>query len=214
MIGPLSMSTASAIDSPTTTAICQDPEPRTPTSRSATAMPTATPTISSAACRSRWLWLMPRLIRAAIGAKNGRSWPTRSVATSHASPAETDACTIANADRRSRRSASRTIAPSWPPEARRALQQTTSQDCHMAPCRSPGGQKTATWLHVAARTAPARLGGQLRPRASAAAGSDSSRKSRHRRASSSSPISAAARASAASARRNPWLGWCAHGTGP
>ena len=56
--------------------------------------------------------------------------------------------------------------------------------------------------------------GRYACRAATAAGLLSARKSLHREASSSSPIAAAAAPSRYNARRNPWFGWCSHGTGP
>lgn len=84
------MSVAAVMASPTTTAICQVPVPIAETNASAIAMPTATPTAISTARRRRWPTVSPRVITAATGAKNARSCPNTSVATSQAMAAATD----------------------------------------------------------------------------------------------------------------------------
>ena len=99
---PPSSTTAADIASATTSAICHGPEPIQPISTSPTPTPTDTPTTSSSTRRSRCPSEMPRQTTAAMGAKNGCSWPTTSVATSQDSPAASADCAIGSAVRRHR----------------------------------------------------------------------------------------------------------------
>jgi hypothetical protein len=80
-ICPLPRNTAVAIASSTTSASAPAPGPVSSTRPSATAIPTATPSASSTARRRRCPTVIPSVMIAAIGAKNGCSWPTSSVAT-------------------------------------------------------------------------------------------------------------------------------------
>ena len=70
-IWPLPRNTAVAIASSTTSASAPAPGPVNRTRPSATAMPTATPSASSTARRRRWPTVMPSVMIAATGAKNG-----------------------------------------------------------------------------------------------------------------------------------------------
>src|SRR5829696_4538171 len=101
-ICPDPSSSATVIESETTTASCHQPSPSWITSRSATAIPSVTPRTTSTARRPRSPCVSPSVIIAETGAKNGWSCPTISVATSHASVAASVACRIARAAWRSR----------------------------------------------------------------------------------------------------------------
>ncbi len=95
-------STAAATHS----AICHTPTPVIEISVSPTRMPTATPTNSSTARRIRCPSETFSTITAAIGAKNGRGRPSRSLATSQASPAPSPAWPASSQVPRTRRSRS------------------------------------------------------------------------------------------------------------
>ena len=79
-IWPEPRKTAAPIASRTTRASGAAPGPTSSTRPSAIAMPTATPSASSTARRPRWPTVIPSVMIAATGAKNGRTWPTTSVA--------------------------------------------------------------------------------------------------------------------------------------
>ena len=116
-------------------------------------MPTATPTASSIARRRRWPIVSPSVITAEIGAKKASSWPTTSVATSHASAAAMDVCRIGRAlvmirsrrERRPAREASLACSSSSSRE-RGALPiiadtsaETRSAAAQCGPCHEHGG---------------------------------------------------------------------------
>src|SRR3954447_23161161 len=82
-------SVAPTIAITTTTEICHAPLPISDTSRSPTAMPNATPSVSSTARRLRRPGASPSAMVAEMGAKNGVWWPIRSCATNQAAPAAT-----------------------------------------------------------------------------------------------------------------------------
>ena len=109
-------STAAAMASTTTSATCTGPLPICPIRASPTRMPRDTPKTISTAPRVRWPGAMPSTMTAAIGAKKARSWPSRSCATNHASPAPTAVCRIrtplGRSARTRSRAPSRTRAPS------------------------------------------------------------------------------------------------------
>jgi hypothetical protein len=74
------MNTAAAIARSTTMPICRVPVPMSSTKRSATMSPTATPKTSSTARLVRWPSVTLKEITAAIGAKNGDSCPSKTIA--------------------------------------------------------------------------------------------------------------------------------------
>ncbi len=88
--GPPPTSVAASIARPVTTPTCQVPVPIPATSRSAIAIPTDTPIAISTARLRRSPTVRPSVITAEMGAKKGCSWPSTSVAKSHASAAATD----------------------------------------------------------------------------------------------------------------------------
>src|SRR2546423_718484 len=78
-------------------------------------MPSATPRTSSTTRRSRCPTDTFSAITAAIGAKNGRWWCSRSLATSQANPAATAACAANSSAARTRRQRSLSVARDrWP----------------------------------------------------------------------------------------------------
>src|SRR5439155_17852580 len=95
--GPPPSASAAAMASATNSAICHVPWPIAAVSRSPTSTPTETPTTISIVRRPRAPSVTPSEIVAAIGAKNGRWWPTMSCATTHASAAPSDVCAIGSA---------------------------------------------------------------------------------------------------------------------
>ena len=103
--GPPPTRIAANMASATVTPICQVPVPICATSRSAMAMPTATPMASSMARCRRSPIVRPSVTTAAMGAKKGLWWPSTSRAMSHASEAATAVWRIgrAAATARSRR---------------------------------------------------------------------------------------------------------------
>ena len=101
-ICPLPRKIAAEVASATTSASWAVPVPIWSTSRSATAIPSATPSATSAARCPRWPTVMPSVMIADTGAKNGVGWPSTSVAISHASAADTDAWKIERHASRSR----------------------------------------------------------------------------------------------------------------
>ena len=101
-ICPEPSSSATDIDSETTTASCHHPAPSATTNRSATAIPSVTPSTTSIARRPRSPWVSPSVMIADTGAKNGAVWPTTSVAISHAIVAASVAWRMVRAASRSR----------------------------------------------------------------------------------------------------------------
>ena len=88
-ICPLPRKIASAVASITTSESCAAPTPMPSTSRSPTAIPSATPIAISTARRPRSEIVSPSVTIADTGAKNGCSCPNTSVAITHATPAAT-----------------------------------------------------------------------------------------------------------------------------
>src|SRR3954447_4571430 len=107
--GPPPTRTAAVMASATKSAICHVPCPIALVSRSPMRTPSETPTTISTVRRLRAPSVRPSEIVAAIGAKNGRWWPTTSVAITQASAAPRAVCAIGSALALSR--AARVLSP-------------------------------------------------------------------------------------------------------
>jgi hypothetical protein len=134
---PASSSSAADIDNATITAICQPPVPMWCTRLSLRNTPIATPAVTSATRRSRWLYVVPSDTTAAMGAKNGIACPSRSAAIHHAMPAATAAC--ATCQPLSRRRTNRARSDRRPGRKARSSSTAGRRSVRSGGCRSTGG---------------------------------------------------------------------------